>query len=188
MESPPMYSPEEITRIMEGMRSELTHVNVEELKTADEVETAFAESSGTMLLMVNSVCGCAAGNARPGVALALQHTKIPNRLHTVFAGQDREATQRAREFMPDQPPSSPSIFLFKDGQLAYAMHRHMIEGRTARLVAYELVRAFDEHCTGGGPSVSPEVFAQSPSVQVCGSTIPSKEEVDQLLATGGAMQ
>jgi len=152
------------------------------------VEKVFGDQSGTALLVVNSVCGCAAGNARPGVALALQHNVIPDRCYTVFAGQDREATQRARECMPNQPPSSPSVFLFKDGELVFTMHRHLIEGRTARMVAYDLVQVFNEHCKAEGPSVPPDVFAQSPSVRVCGSTIPTKDEMDRMMAEYQAMQ
>jgi putative YphP/YqiW family bacilliredoxin len=185
MSDMPIYTSDEITRILDAMRTELTHVNVRELSTPQAVAEAFEQKGGTTLLVVNSVCGCAAGNARPGVALALQNSVIPDHSYTVFAGQDREATQRAREFLPEQPPSSPSIFLFKDGNLVYAMHRHMIEGRTARMVAYDLVRVFNEHCKAKGPSVPPDVFAKSPSVRVCGSTIPTREEMEQMMAGGG---
>ncbi|MBI3872938.1 MAG: BrxA/BrxB family bacilliredoxin [candidate division Zixibacteria bacterium] len=168
-----MYTPTDIQRILQAMRDELTFVGVKELKTVDDVEAAFQPPQGTALLVVNSVCGCAAGNARPGVALALQNKIIPDALYTVFAGQDPQATARARSLMPDQPPSSPSVFLFKDGLLVYTMHRHMIEGRDARRVAFDLIGAFNAHCAHHGPSVPPEIFAQSPSVHVCGSQIPT---------------
>lgn len=169
----PLYSPQDIQRILQAMREELTFVGIRELKTPEEVDEAFAKTAGTMLLVVNSVCGCAAGNARPGVALALQNKIIPDRLYTVFAGQDPAATAKARGYFPQEPPSSPSFFLFKDGRLVYNMPRHMIEGRDARAVAIDLIAAFNAHCASQGPSVPPEVFAKSPSVQVCGSQIPS---------------
>ena len=173
MSTTPMYTPQDIQRILEGMREELTFVGIKELRTPDEVDAAFATTSGTSLLIVNSVCGCAAGNARPGVALALQNKTIPDHLFTVFAGQDPAATAKARSFMPEVEPSSPSFFLFKEGQLVYTMPRHMIEGRDARAVALDLINAFNAHCSGSGPSVPPEVFAKSPSVHVCGSHIPT---------------
>lgn len=173
MSMTPMYTPQDIQRILQAMREELTYVGIKELKTPDEVDTAFTGSKGTALLVVNSVCGCAAGNARPGVALALQNKTIPDHLYTVFAGQDPAATAKARGFMPQVEPSSPSFFLFKDGQLVYTMPRHMIEGRDSRTVAVDLINAFNTHCSANGPSVTPEVFAKSPSVQVCGSQIPT---------------
>jgi putative YphP/YqiW family bacilliredoxin len=169
----PLYTPQDIQRMIDAMREELTFIGVRELRTPAEVDAAFANQAGTMLLIVNSVCGCAAGNARPGVALALQGKTIPDRLYTVFAGQDPAATQRAREYMPEVPPSSPSIFVFKDGELIYKMHRHQIEGRDARAVAIDLIQAFSSLCSAPGPSVPPEVFAKSPSVHVCGSQIPT---------------
>ncbi len=173
MSMTPLYTPQDIQRFLQAMREELTFVGVKELTTPTEVDDALGKASGTTLLIVNSVCGCAAGNARPGAALALQNKVIPDRLYTVFAGQDPAATARAREFVPQEMPSSPSFFLFKDGQLVYTMPRHMIEGRDARAVAVDLIHAFNAHCTASGPSVSPEVFAKSPSVHVCGSQIPT---------------
>ncbi len=173
MSMTPMYTPQDIQSILQGMREELTFVGINELKTPGAVDEAFAAAKGTALLVVNSVCGCAAGNARPGVALALQNKIIPDHLFTVFAGQDPAATAKARGFMPQVEPSSPSFFLFKDGQLAYTMPRHMIEGRDARAVAVDLINAFNTHCAAKGPSVPPEVFAKSPSIQVCGSQIPT---------------
>lgn len=169
----PLYTPQDIQRILQAMRDELTFVGIRELKTPAEVDEALGDKQGTALLVINSVCGCAAGNARPGVALALQNTTIPDRLYTVFAGQDPAATAQARGFMPQEPPSSPSFFLFKDGELVYTMPRHLIEGRDARAVAVDLIKAFNTHCRAAGPSVPPEVFAKSPSVHVCGSQIPT---------------
>ena len=131
--------------LVQPMREELTRIGIIELTTADEVD-AFMAKSGTKLLIVNSVCGCAAGQARPGVALALQHTKKPDHVGTVFAGQDTEATEKARSYFADYPPSSPSLALLRDADLVYFMPRHAIEGAPAQQVAFELVTAFDEHC------------------------------------------
>jgi putative YphP/YqiW family bacilliredoxin len=128
------------------MREELTSIGVKELRTAADVDAFMAEKSGTAMLVVNSVCGCAAGMARPGVRLALEHDRRPDRVATVFAGQDLEATARARGHFSDIPPSSPSIALFKDGELVYFIPRHRIEGRDARAVANDLVAVFNEHC------------------------------------------
>ncbi len=173
MSMTPMYTPQDIQRFLQAMREELTFVGVKELQTPADVDDAMSDLKGTTLLVVNSVCGCAAGNARPGVALALQNRIIPDRLFTVFAGQDQAATAKARGYMPHVEPSSPSFFLFKDGELVYTMPRHMIEGRDARAVAIDLIAAFNAHCSAPGPSVPPEVFAKSPSVHVCGSQIPT---------------
>lgn len=175
MSMTPVYTPQDIQRFLQAMRDELTFVGIKELRIPAEVDTAFGNTTGTTLLFVNSVCGCAAGNARPGVALALQNKIIPDNLYAVFAGQDPAATAQARGKMPDEPPSSPSIFLFKNGELVFRMPRHMIEGRDARAVAFDLINAFNTHCAAKGPSVPPEVFAKSPSVQVCGSQIPTAE-------------
>jgi putative YphP/YqiW family bacilliredoxin len=128
------------------MRQELTSVGFEELKTADEVEKTIPESKGTMLLVVNSVCGCAAGSARPGVRMALNSDKKPAKLATVFAGQDLEATSQARKYTLPYPPSSPSIALFKDGKLVHFIERHHIEGRSAEMIAENLKMAFEEYC------------------------------------------
>jgi putative YphP/YqiW family bacilliredoxin len=124
------------------MREELTSAGVEELRTAADVDRFMSEQDGTALLVVNSVCGCAAGMARPGVRLALTEGPRPDRVATVFAGQDLEATARARGYFPDVPPSSPSIALFKDGELVQFIPRHRIEGRSAQDVAGDLVQAF----------------------------------------------
>jgi bacilliredoxin len=137
-----LYPPE----ITEPCRQDLVQAGVTELKTPSDVDMAIKNAKGTVLLVVNSVCGCAAGMARPGVKLALQHEKLPERLTTVFAGVDKEATERARTFIPGYPPSSPSIALFKDGQPVFVMERWQIEGRSPQEIAYDLVEAFDQFC------------------------------------------
>ncbi len=131
--------------LLRPMREELTRLGVEELRSADEVERAMAEP-GTTLVVVNSVCGCGARVARPAVAMALTHDTLPDRSTTVFAGQDLEATSRAREYFHGYPPSSPSIALVKDGELVYFMERHEIEGRDADEIAGDLTEAFDRFC------------------------------------------
>jgi putative YphP/YqiW family bacilliredoxin len=132
---------------VQPMRDELTRIGFTELRTPADVDTALGEKSGTALVFVNSVCGCAAGMARPGAALALARAGVrPDRLLTVFAGQDREATARAREFFAAAPPSSPSVALLKDGELVAYLPRHQIEGRNAEMVADQLVAALEEHC------------------------------------------
>ncbi len=136
------YSP----LLVKPMRQELVAVGVRELTTPEDVDAFMKEAgTGTSMLVVNSVCGCAAGMARPGVRLALQHAKVPDRSVSVFAGQDVDATQKARSYFPDIPPSSPSIAVFKDGELVYFMPRHRIENRRAEDVANDLVEVFDEH-------------------------------------------
>ncbi|MGH7459256.1 MAG: BrxA/BrxB family bacilliredoxin [Longimicrobiaceae bacterium] len=137
------------------MRQELTTLGVEELKTPAEVDQAL-EKRGTTLVVVNSVCGCAARNARPAVAIALGHHSLPDQCVTVFAGMDREATGRAREHLSGYPPSSPSIALLKDGEVAFMLERNRIEGRSAEQIAGDLTQAFDEYCNGGRAS-SPSV-------------------------------
>jgi putative YphP/YqiW family bacilliredoxin len=127
------------------MRAELTSVGVKELRSATEVEDAIA-SPGTVMIVVNSVCGCAAGKARPGIALALQHATRPDMVGTVFAGADLEATTRAREAFAPYPPSSPSVGLLRDGKLVYMLERRQIESRDAHAIAQMLTAAFDEHC------------------------------------------
>lgn len=129
------------------MREELTRVGVKELRTAADVDQAVA-SPGTVMIVVNSVCGCAAGKARPGIALALQHARKPETVATVFAGADLDATARAREAFAPYPPSSPSVGLLRDGKLVYMLERRQIESRDARSIAQMLTAAFDEHCAG----------------------------------------
>ncbi len=128
--------------LLRPMREELTRVGVQELRTAEEVDKTFAEP-GTTLVVVNSVCGCAARNARPAVAMALEHDARPDRATTVFAGQDLEATTRARDYFHGYPPSSPAIGLLKDGELVFMLERHQIEGRDADQIADDLMEAFD---------------------------------------------
>ncbi len=128
------------------MREDLTRLGVDELKTADAVDSAVQSSKGTLMVVVNSICGCAAGKARPGVALALQHDVKPDKVATVFAGADIEATERARSYFTGYRPSSPSIAILKDGQLVYMLERFQIEGRDATQIAGELRQAFDQHC------------------------------------------
>jgi putative YphP/YqiW family bacilliredoxin len=127
------------------MRQDLVRLGFKEMHTPGDVE-GLVEASGTVLVAVNSVCGCSAGAMRPGVALALDHPKKPDLLTTVFAGMEIEATERAREYFVGYPPSSPSVALMKDGELVYMMERHQIEGHTPHEIAQELQAAFDEHC------------------------------------------
>lgn len=139
-----MPYPEELVA---PMRSELSSCGVKELRTGADVDKFMAEKSGTSMVIVNSVCGCAAGGARPGVKLALQNAIKPDRVATVFAGQDTEATQKARGYFADVPPSSPSIAIFKDGELVHFVPRHAIEGRDPRSIAQELTKVFDSVCS-----------------------------------------
>ena len=138
----PMYD----ERFVTPMRQELTQLGVEELRTPDEVDARLKDAKGTTLVVVNSICGCAAKMARPAVAMALQHAKKPNHLTTVFAGQDADATERARGYFVGYPPSSPQIALMKDGQIVFMLERWQIEGRSADAIANDLVEAFDRFC------------------------------------------
>lgn len=137
-----MY-PEQLTKPMEA---ELTSKGFRALKSAEEVTEVLSKENGTTLLVINSVCGCAAANARPAAILSTQHEKKPNHLVTVFAGVDSEAVAKAREFTFPFPPSSPSIGLFKDGKLVHFIERHMIEGRPAKMIADNLIAAYEEYC------------------------------------------
>jgi putative YphP/YqiW family bacilliredoxin len=132
--------------MVQPMRDELTRIGVQELRTPEEVSDTLDNVKGTALVVVNSVCGCAAGQCRPGVAKALQHSVKPDHLFTVFAGQDKEATAKAREYFAPYPPSSPSIALMKDGKLVHFIQRYQIEDRSAEMIAADLVGAFDEYC------------------------------------------
>jgi putative YphP/YqiW family bacilliredoxin len=132
--------------MIKPMRDELVMAGIEELRTAEQVDAFMAAKEGSALLVINSVCGCAAGQARPGVRAALEHAVRPDRVGTVFAGQDVEAAAKARQYFADIPPSSPSLALFKDGELAYFVPRHRIENRSAQDVAADLVEAFDRFC------------------------------------------
>jgi putative YphP/YqiW family bacilliredoxin len=131
--------------LVEPMRAELTNVGFEELKTPDAVETAI-KAEGTVLVVVNSVCGCAAANARPAARMAAANEKHPDKLVTVFAGMEKEAVDKARGFMMPFPPSSPSMALFKDGKLVHMIERHQIEGRPAQMIADSLIGAFEQYC------------------------------------------
>lgn len=133
--------------IVKPMREDLTRLGIQELLTPEQVtEVMEHNQKGTMLLVINSVCGCAAGQCRPGVAKALQNKVKPDQLYTVFAGQEKEATSKAREFLSPYPPSSPSIALFKDGKLAHFIQRHQIEDRSAEMISQDLVSAFEHYC------------------------------------------
>lgn len=132
--------------MIKPMRDDLTRIGFEETRTPEAVDTAIKNSTGTVLVVVNSVCGCAAGKARPGIARALQHGVQPDKKITVFAGADIDATAQARGYFTGYPPSSPSIGLMKDGKLVYMLERYQIEGRTADQIAAELTNAFDKFC------------------------------------------
>jgi bacilliredoxin len=138
----PMYDPE----LVRPMREELTRLGFAELRTADEVDGVLSREKAPTLVVVNSVCGCAARNARPAAALAIQHARRPTRLVTVFAGQDGDATTRARGYFTGYAPSSPQIALLKDGQVVFMLERKNIEGRNARDIAADLTAAFDRFC------------------------------------------
>jgi len=137
-----MYDP----KLVQPMREELTKLGVVELRTPQEVDEMLTKSAGTTLVVVNSVCGCAAGGARPGVALALRHAKKPNNIATVFAGQDKDATDKARGYFVGYPPSSPCFALLKDGKIVQFVPRQEIEGRSPDQIAASLIKAFDTHC------------------------------------------
>jgi bacilliredoxin len=128
------------------MRQELTRLGVQETRTPEAVDAMLGPQAGTVLMVINSMCGCAAGRARPGIALALQHSVLPDQVATVFAGGDLEATGRVREYLQDYPPSSPSVALFRDGQPVFMLQRHEIEHRDATEIAKSLTEAFDQFC------------------------------------------
>ncbi len=133
--------------LIQQMRDEVTRLGAQELRTPEEVDAVIPNAQGTMLVVVNSVCGCAAGAARPGLAKALQHSVKPKKIVTVFAGQDKEATARAREYFLGHPPSSPSFALMREGTVVDMIHRYEIEGRTPDQIAARLVQSFEQHCT-----------------------------------------
>lgn len=136
------YNPE----LVAPMRVEVTRLGARELTTAGDVDTALGDQKGTTLVFVNSVCGCAAGNARPALALALKHPVRPQEVVTVFAGQDLDAAARARQYFGEYQPSSPSMALLRDGEVVHFVHRHQIEGRSPQAIASELTAAFDRYC------------------------------------------
>lgn len=165
----PIYDEEAV----QPMRDELIYSGFQELRTPEQVDDVLLNKNDeTILVMINSVCGCAAGSARPGVIKALQHTIIPDKLVTVFAGQDRDAVDRVRELMPGTPPSSPSMAIFKNGVPIYIMQRLDIEGYSAAHIAGRLVEAFDQYCGAQGPSISKEAYEKLIYFKSCGSKIP----------------
>jgi putative YphP/YqiW family bacilliredoxin len=160
---PPLYPADAI----KPLKEELLQCGFTELSTPQEVDAAVTKPGTTL------VCGCAGGTARPAVALALQNKTIPDRIVTVFAGMERDAVERVREFHRDvAPPSSPCMVLFKDGQVAAMVERSAIEGRSPQDLAQDLAKAFDAHCSTKGPSIPPEKFAQLSYAKSCGSSIP----------------
>ncbi len=167
MPLPPLYDPEAVRPMWE----ELADCRVKPLHTAEEVDGELGQP-GTALVVVNSVCGCAAGAARPGVTRALQNARIPDRLLTVFAGVDREATERARAHMTEVAPSSPCIALFRDGRPIHILERQHIERMTPEMVAGNLTEVFDSECTAEGPSVPREIWEKSAQDRMCGSSVP----------------
>lgn len=136
--------------MVKPMRDEVTRLGVKELRTVADVDAALAPGEGTAMVFVNSVCGCAAGGARPALSLALQHAAKPQHLYTVFAGQDLDATARARSYFADYQPSSPSVAIMRDGEVVHFIHRHMIEGRPPQMLAADLVAAFQKYCSVEG--------------------------------------
>lgn len=173
MSRPPLYDQDAV----QPMRDALIAVGFTELLSPQDVDDAInVQDDKTVLVMINSVCGCAAGSARPGISLALQHSVIPDRLVTGFAGQEREAVDKIRQYIGNFPPSSPSIAIFKNGKLLYFMQRYNIEGRSAAEIAEDLREAFDELCTKQGPSIPPEVFEKVTYAVQCGSKIPLYKE------------
>jgi putative YphP/YqiW family bacilliredoxin len=133
-------------RMVTPMRQELTRLGIEELRTAVDVDAKLKNQRGTALVVVNSVCGCAARNARPALAMAFEHSAKPDHSYTVFAGQDADATRQARGYFTGYAPSSPQVAMFKDGKLVFMLERYQIEGRTADAIAVDLVGAFDKYC------------------------------------------
>ena len=166
----PMYDPAAV----QPMRDELTAVGFKELLAPEEVDVALSNHNDeTTLLMINSVCGCAAGSARPGVTLALQHERIPDHFTTVFAGQDKAATEHARRtYLAEFPPSSPAMALLKNGKVLFMLHRRNIEGRSPEQIAGALTKVFDQHCSRKGPALSPEQYEKLVHAVTCGSKIP----------------
>jgi putative YphP/YqiW family bacilliredoxin len=137
---------------VEPMRQELTALGLQELRTSDEVDAAVKNTAGTLMIVVNSICGCAAGKARPGLALALRHGHRPDAMASVFAGFDIDATDRARSYFTGYPPSSPSIAILRNGELVYMLERRQIENRDAMAIANELTQAFEQHCSTPSPA------------------------------------
>ncbi|MBI1387981.1 MAG: BrxA/BrxB family bacilliredoxin [bacterium] len=162
-----MYDPEAV----KPMEQELIDVGVTPLNSPEDVDSAIKQD-GTVMVVINSVCGCAAGGARPGVTMALQNDKIPTHLYTAFAGVATEAVQRVREYLPEIPPSSPFVALFQGGKPVFALQRQHIEQMDAPAIADQLKQAFNQFCDRQGPSISPEEFEKLKSIKMCGSSIP----------------
>jgi putative YphP/YqiW family bacilliredoxin len=161
---------------VQPMRDELVAVGFKELLNPQDVDNAVkVNNNETVLIMINSVCGCAAGSARPGVSLALQNEVIPDKLYTGFAGQERDAVDRIRELIGNFPPSSPSVALFKNGELIHFMHRYETEGQMPQQISEYWREIFNEHCTKQGPSIPSEHFAKVMYAKQCGSKIPLYE-------------
>lgn len=168
--SAPIYDPDSV----QPMRDELIFVGFEEATTPQKVDDLLSQKDDkTVFVMVNSVCGCAAGSARPAAALSLQNDIVPDRLVTVFAGQDRDAVDHLRKkYLGSVPPSSPFMALFKNGEPVFAIPRHHIEGRGAQDIAEDLKSIFNQQCSAKGPSISPERYAELVHAVSCGSKIP----------------
>jgi putative YphP/YqiW family bacilliredoxin len=164
----PMYDP----LAVQPMRDELTFVGFEELLTPQSVHDAVANTPGTLFVLLNSVCGCAAGSARPAATEALQHSVIPDRIVTVFAGQERDAVDVMRGYFPGFAPSSPCMAVLRGGKLEFILQRHDIEGRSAEDIATELRAVFDRMCSRQGPSIPAERYAELDHARMCGSKIP----------------
>ncbi|MBV6418928.1 MAG: hypothetical protein DAHOPDDO_00138 [Ignavibacteriaceae bacterium] len=166
---PPIYDQSSV----QPMRDELVAVGFNELLTPKEVEEAIkVNNNETVFVFINSVCGCAAGSARPGISLALQNEIIPDKLYTVFAGQERDAVDKTRELIGNLPPSSPSVALFKNGKLVHFMHRYEIEGSMPKQISDYWRSIFNEQCSKQGPSIPAEHFEKVMYAKQCGSKIP----------------
>jgi putative YphP/YqiW family bacilliredoxin len=169
-QKPPIYDPEAV----QPMRDELTYVGFQEAVTAQLVEDVLSQKNDeTVLMFINSVCGCSAGSARPGVSAALQNNLIPDKIVTVFAGQDRDAVDYLRDkYLTNIPPSSPFIALFKNGEVIFTMPRHHIEGRYAEEISQDLINVFNQYCKKQGPSISKDKYDELVHAKMCGSHIP----------------
>jgi len=172
------YRPNYDPAAVQYMRDELTNVGFAELKTLDEVDRALLQHPGdTILLVINSVCGCAAGSARPGVALALQHNRIPDHLVSIFAGMDKKPLEYVRQrFLSDFIPSSPCFILFRNGNIEFIMERKDIVNKSPEEIADILIPLFDQKCTHRGPSISPEAYSRLDNVVMCSSNLPRYQE------------
>lgn len=169
----PMYDPSAV----QPMRDELVYVGFDELTTPEQVDEVLSQKNDeTNFVFINSVCGCAAGSARPGISLALQGEVIPDNIVTVFAGQDKAAVEQVRtKYLSDFPPSSPSAALIKNGEVIFMLPRHYIEGRTPEDIAGMLTEVFKKQCSAQGPSISKEKYDKLVHAKMCGSRIPLNE-------------